>query len=611
MALMTTMREKMHVVLWTLLALFLLSMTIGGLVGGANIIDQIFGNINPQTTIASINGELISPDQFNNLVNQQINSIKSNEQTLNDFQIKRARDKAWDNLIQDVLVTQEVKKLNLAASEEEVIYHLENNPPPFLQQNPSFQTNGIFDRDKYLQALANPESNEWAPIENSMKNTFIPNFKLQKILDESIIITDNEIMEEFIKRNTEYTVNGIHITTKQLSNGLAKPTEDEIQNEYEKRKEDFGHDELRSISYVSWKKTPSNLDTVDAQALSSELFNRAKSGEDFFKLANNYSMDPGNQGTKGGDLGWFKRGRMVEQFEEAAFNARKNQIVGPVLSNFGYHIINVKDKKINEDNDEEILASHILIKIDISSATLSNLKREATLFSYDAQDNGFLNATDDNQKLIIGKHQKFDSESVNITGIGPLRSLIKFAFENDLSAVSDVYENDQHYIVCTIDTIIAPGIKALNEIRPRIENKLQKEKSKSATLEKANTMLIKISADDVSLETLIKAEKDIDSFLKEKKKINQGFTGIGRSNFVNGALLESVTGKILGPLETNNGHALLEILEISEFDSLEYFNQKEQIRKSLFSLKQNQYFQAWLENLKKNSDIIDNRKFYF
>ena len=92
MALMTTMREKMHVVLWTLLALFLLSMTIGGLVGGANIIDQIFGKINPQTTIASINGELISPDQFNNLVNQQINSIKSGGQTLNDFQIL-ARDK--------------------------------------------------------------------------------------------------------------------------------------------------------------------------------------------------------------------------------------------------------------------------------------------------------------------------------------------------------------------------------------------------------------------------------------------------------------------------------------------------------------------------------------
>ena len=61
MALMTSMRERMHVVLWALLALFLLSMTVGGLVGGANIIDQLIGNTNPQTTIAKVNGEIISP----------------------------------------------------------------------------------------------------------------------------------------------------------------------------------------------------------------------------------------------------------------------------------------------------------------------------------------------------------------------------------------------------------------------------------------------------------------------------------------------------------------------------------------------------------------------
>ncbi len=61
MALMTAMREKMHVVLWILLAMFLLSMTIGGLVGGANIIDQLFGNVNPSTTIAQINDRKHSP----------------------------------------------------------------------------------------------------------------------------------------------------------------------------------------------------------------------------------------------------------------------------------------------------------------------------------------------------------------------------------------------------------------------------------------------------------------------------------------------------------------------------------------------------------------------
>ena len=62
MGLMTSMRNRMHVVLWGLLAMFLLSMTIGGLVGGANIIDQLLGRVNPNTTIARINDQDITPD---------------------------------------------------------------------------------------------------------------------------------------------------------------------------------------------------------------------------------------------------------------------------------------------------------------------------------------------------------------------------------------------------------------------------------------------------------------------------------------------------------------------------------------------------------------------
>ena len=157
MGLMTSMREKMHVVLWALLAMFILSMTIGGLVGGANVLDILAGNVDPRTTIAQINGEDISPDYFNQLVSQQLEQARSNGQKLNDFQIRRARDTAWDNMLQDVLVSQEVKRLNISASDEEVMYHLENNPPPFLQQNPSFQTDGVFDWDKYRTAFASPQ----------------------------------------------------------------------------------------------------------------------------------------------------------------------------------------------------------------------------------------------------------------------------------------------------------------------------------------------------------------------------------------------------------------------------------------------------------------------
>ena len=77
MALMTSMRTRMHFVLWALLALFLLSMTVGGLVGGANIIDQIFGRVNPSTAIGIVNGEKIDPVYFSRNVGSRIDQIRA------------------------------------------------------------------------------------------------------------------------------------------------------------------------------------------------------------------------------------------------------------------------------------------------------------------------------------------------------------------------------------------------------------------------------------------------------------------------------------------------------------------------------------------------------
>ncbi|MDP7608496.1 MAG: peptidylprolyl isomerase [Candidatus Marinimicrobia bacterium] len=609
MGLMTSMREKMHVVLWALLAMFILSMTIGGLVGGANVLDILAGNVDPRTTIAQINGEDISPDYFNQLVSQQLEQARSNGQKLNDFQIRRARDTAWDNMLQDVLVSQEVKRLNISASNEEVMYHLENNPPPFLQQNPSFQTDGVFDWDKYRTALASPQGDEWLPIESFMKNTYVPNFKLQKLLDESIIITERNIKNEFIKRNVNYTISGIHITSGKVPVEESEPSDSEIREEYNKSKSDFKHDELRSVSYVSWKKEPAKNDSVSVQKLATAIYERAKEGEEFATLANEYSVDPGNQGTKGGDLGWFGKGQMVKEFEKAAFTAKKGEIIEPVKSNFGYHIIYVRDKKV-ENGEEKVLASHILLKIEISSTTLSNLKRDATLFSYDAQDNGFSSAVSEHN-LDIVNHKKMNDEGFSIKGLGGLRAAVRFAFNNKVGDVSDILENDQYFSVFTLDTIISPGFKSYEEVQAQIKSTLKKTKVMAATLDEANKLLLSISGNDMKLDDAIDDDSELDAVKNESKQLVQGFTSIGRSNYVTGALLAAKPGEILGPLETARGHAIIELKEISVFDSTEYEVQKESIRKTIFNQKQNQFFQAWLDDLKENAEIVDNRKFYF
>ena len=82
---------------------------------------------------------------------------------------------------------------------------------------------------------------------------------------------------------------------------------------------------------------------VDTKSKASGLKNRIEGGEDFAKMAKQFSKCPSGQ--RGGDLGYFGRGQMVPEFETAAFNLPKGEISEPVQTDFGWHIIKVTDKK--------------------------------------------------------------------------------------------------------------------------------------------------------------------------------------------------------------------------------------------------------------------------
>ena len=608
MGLMTTLRTRMTVVLWALLVLFLLSMSIGGLVGGANIIDQLVGRVDPTRVIARINDQDISPDYFNNLVNQQINQFKSSGQTVNESMYERARGAAWTNLVQEVLVSGEIKRLGLEATDEEIIYHLRENPPPFLQSNPTFQTDGKFDSQKYLSALASPQGDEWAPIENWMRTSYIPNLKLTQFLNENVLVTDQDVKDDFIKKNVKYTVDAIHVTYDKAPKDKIEPSETELTDEYRNSLSDFKHDELRNVSYVYWKKSPSKQDSLNNGYLVSDIMERAKAGENFADLANEYTQDPSGQ-EKGGDLGWFGKGQMVKPFEEAAFKASKGSIIGPIVSRFGSHIINVRDKK-SENGKEQVLASHILLKVEASPTTLSELRRVATLFSYDAQDSGFT-VTANSNKLSIMNNENLDRGSSRLRTVGSMRGGVRFAFNNKAGSVSDVMENDQYYAVFNVDSLIEEGHKSFESVKTQLVNKVRRKKQKEASRDIIDELVIDLNANEKTLSSIIESQKRFDNVKDESKTITEGFTSIGRSNFVTGALLRSSKNDLLGPLETNRGWALIHIKEIASIDSAEYEVQRESLKGSLRTKKQNQHLQAWLDELKDNAEIIDNRNYFY
>ncbi len=117
--------------------------------------------------------------------------------------------------------------------------------------------------------------------------------------------------------------------------GDVQPSQDEIKAYYDENKDlQFTTPEQRCISHILFNK--------DQKQKAEEVKQQLENGGDFAKLAKEFSQDPGSK-EKGGDLGCQGRGSFVPAFEDAAFSAQEGEIVGPVESQFGYHVIKVRE----------------------------------------------------------------------------------------------------------------------------------------------------------------------------------------------------------------------------------------------------------------------------
>jgi parvulin-like peptidyl-prolyl isomerase len=588
-------------------------MAIGGLVGGASITD-IFGG-RQGNEVGSLNGKPILFEDFNQLVSNEINRLDSQSgRQISDEEREYIRAVVWERLIADLIVQEQIEKNKIVVGDEEVLFQMKNNPPPFLQNSDAFQSFGRFDLEKYLDAVLNPGQIDWKPIEDFMQNVYLPSYKLQQYISNAAAITTDDVFDNYKKRFLNHKVEILHVTEKAIDqdfyNGLLanRPSDEELQDLYQENLQDYDQPEQRYLKYVKWPILSNANDSLRVKLEAEDLIFRLNDGEDFALLANTYTEDPSNsadpQNLKGGDLGWFNKGQLLPEFEVASFEAEKGTIVGPILTEYGYHVIKVNDKR-TVDSNEQVNASHILLTIQPGRGTENDLKDTASIFALESTEYGFFTLAD-SLGIEVQDSNELRKESIFIDSFGVGRSAVNFAFNNVEGSTSDVIKNDNFFGVFFLDRIEEETVLSFENVKEDLKNEFLSEFKKNHLKTLAESIKEE-NQNEMNFSEIYKNNQNLEYVAEANSALIGSFESIGKSNFIVGALSNAKEGDIIGPLPTIRGQAFVRVIDIADVVMSDFEEKKDAIKFSLLIDRQNAIWGNWLQALRDNADLKDYR----
>jgi peptidylprolyl isomerase/peptidyl-prolyl cis-trans isomerase D len=338
----------------------------------------------------------------------------------------------------------------------------------------------------------------------------------------------------------------------------------------------------------------SESDNAEIETELNEIKNQIAAGNlTFAEAARAHSQD--GSASQGGDLGWFGRGQMVDVFDDAAFEAPLNEVVGPIKSRFGYHLIEVQDRA-----SSEVKISDLALQIRTDIATLNNIQEQLEDLRYFSDETGDFEEEAERLGLNVQTVQITPDQQM-IPGLGSSRTILNFLESAAEGELSPVIELDDVFVVGEVEEIIPEGYRPFDDVRSEVQPRVYIEKKKELLSERIDTALENNDFD--ALPQVLGTQKQTAENVTFSMNV---VPGLGREPRFTGTALGIDEGETSGVVAGENAVFVVKAISVDEPAPITEA-QRAQLRNQMLQQRRTEVRSQWLAQLRERAAIEDHR----
>jgi peptidyl-prolyl cis-trans isomerase D len=554
------------------------------------------------TTVGKINGESVDARTYQTFVQQTIDSRQRDmPASLTLEERNQIEDQVWEQLVETQMLEDEYDRRGITVTTDEIVQAIRNSPPADFRNIPEFQTDSQFDIAKYQRWLNSSVGAQYLPALEAQYRDQIRRSKLLRVVAADIYLSDAALWEQYKDENEKVTVALTAIVPRNIiPDSAVKLTDDELTAYYRSHQKEFERPRTAFLSFVALPRRTDASDTAAARQRADSARAAILGGEPFADVARRESSDSVSA-ANGGELGEWTRGAMDPAFDSAAFALPLKKVSEPVLSQFGYHIIEVTSRK-----GDKATGRHILIPIEVMGEHRDRLDAQADSLERIAAERDDPAALDTVARVLslpVGKSGPVQEGTRVQLGNFVVPDAGAWAFEgHEEGATSPVIETEIAYYVFRLDSIQPAGVPPLAQVKPAVHHALADQRRHALAKPIAENFLKRVRS----------GEDDA----KVAKELNLAHREFGPFTRVNPPLTDPTVvgtafgldvGQRSGLLETPEGMYVMKVVKHTAADSAAFVKSMEEYRTKMINLARQDRIRGYMGALREGAKVVDNR----